>query len=311
MPHLLPSLPWLLARAGAKRSRLGQIGDDDIPRVLQSTQALTASLRPLAQERVHAYQALVGAGAAPLLSPAYLLAQPVQLALMLQPDFALAPMGLVHVANTIVREGKPDLCASFEAKAHVRDCTVGTKGNVRFALHTALRQTAGTFHVVSHYSYRRRGLRENAHGKGSSSDPRPISPLDAGFQGNAPETSMEWAFSSDGEQQDLHFSASAGRRYARVSGDWNPIHLWPITAKALGFRQPIAHGMLMAARAEAMVSALTPEHAHRQLEVQFKRPLLLPGQAKLTYAQLPQAIHMKLESVQHNTQETIFTATLQ
>ena len=34
-----------------------------------------------------------------------------------------------------------------------------------------------------------------------------------------------------------------GRKYAAVSGDHNPIHLYPLTAKALGFPRQIAHGM--------------------------------------------------------------------
>lgn len=34
-----------------------------------------------------------------------------------------------------------------------------------------------------------------------------------------------------------------GRAYASVSGDFNPIHLSVLSAKALGMRRSIAHGM--------------------------------------------------------------------
>ena len=42
-----------------------------------------------------------------------------------------------------------------------------------------------------------------------------------------------------------------GRRYAKVSGDVNPIHMSSLTAKALGFKRAIAHGMWVKAHALA------------------------------------------------------------
>ncbi|OEV03336.1 MaoC/PaaZ C-terminal domain-containing protein [Streptomyces oceani] len=39
-----------------------------------------------------------------------------------------------------------------------------------------------------------------------------------------------------------------GRRYGAVSGDRNPIHLHPVTARAFGFPSAIAHGMWSVAR---------------------------------------------------------------
>lgn len=41
------------------------------------------------------------------------------------------------------------------------------------------------------------------------------------------------------------------RRYAALSGDWNPIHLWDWSARLLGQRQAILHGMASAALLEA------------------------------------------------------------
>ena len=34
-----------------------------------------------------------------------------------------------------------------------------------------------------------------------------------------------------------------GVKYATIIGDWNPIHLWSLTAKLTGYKQPIIHGM--------------------------------------------------------------------
>ena len=66
-----------------------------------------------------------------------------------------------------------------------------------------------------------------------------------------------------------------GRRYAAVSGDRNPIHLYPLTAKALGFPRQIAHGMWSKARCVAALENRLPDAV--RVDVAFKKPILLPG----------------------------------
>ena len=43
-------------------------------------------------------------------------------------------------------------------------------------------------------------------------------------------------------------SADLGVKYAQVSGDWNPHHLWTWSSRLLGYKAPIAHGMWTMAR---------------------------------------------------------------
>jgi acyl dehydratase len=76
--------------------------------------------------------------------------------------------------------------------------------------------------------------------------------------------------------------ADAGRRYARVSGDYNPIHLWTVTARPFGFDRPIVHGMWSLAR---VVAALGPGLGTEALTVavSFKRPVALPAQVTLKH----------------------------
>jgi acyl dehydratase len=71
---------------------------------------------------------------------------------------------------------------------------------------------------------------------------------------------------------------SLGREYAAVSGDHNPIHLYPLTAKALGFPRQIAHGMWSLARCVAAVENRLPDAV--TVEVAFKKPVLLPSTAR-------------------------------
>jgi hypothetical protein len=80
---------------------------------------------------------------------------------------------------------------------------------------------------------------------------------------------------------ELDLSGSAGRSYARLSCDWNPIHLWQLTARLFGLKQPIIHGMYLLALAE--------RHAQEQfgqpithLAGTFARPVGLPGRIRLS-----------------------------
>lgn len=81
-----------------------------------------------------------------------------------------------------------------------------------------------------------------------------------------------------------HLRSGAGRRYARASGDYNPIHLWGLTARPFGFRRPILHGFCT----EAMVAHALIERrfggdpaALRRLRIAFRAPVLLPARPRL------------------------------
>ena len=77
----------------------------------------------------------------------------------------------------------------------------------------------------------------------------------------------------------LQLPSDLGRRYAAVSGDINPIHLNPLTAKAFGFPRAIAHGMWTHARCLAALSGRLPDAFTATAE--FRRPVLLPSAVTL------------------------------
>ena len=76
--------------------------------------------------------------------------------------------------------------------------------------------------------------------------------------------------------------AATGRRYARVSGDYNPIHLTGVTGRLFGFPGAIAHGMWSLARVAAVLTEADGPPAW--LAVRFIRPLVLPGNVELQRA---------------------------
>ena len=75
----------------------------------------------------------------------------------------------------------------------------------------------------------------------------------------------------------------AGRAYARASGDYNPVHLWPWSARLMGFERPILHGhcsIAMVANEMERLAGSVP----RRLTANFKAPLQLPARVRLEVA---------------------------
>lgn len=101
-------------------------------------------------------------------------------------------------------------------------------------------------------------------------------------------TSRETRRFKDGEDEDnyrtirdIFVPESTGIEYAKVSGDWNPIHLYKITAWPMGFKAPIAHGMWTLPRAMAVPGAFDDfvgdSSGRYSIDCSFKRPLFMPG----------------------------------
>ncbi len=68
--------------------------------------------------------------------------------------------------------------------------------------------------------------------------------------------------------------------FAGVSGDFNPIHVHPLSARLFGFPRAIAHGMWTQARCLSGLAPRLPDAF--SVEVAFRKPILLP--AGVTFA---------------------------
>lgn len=174
----------------------------------------------------------------------------LQLELMTSGEFPYPLLGLVHIANTFTRSRTID--ASEELTVRVRATEPGEHPKGRtFVLVT---EVSTGDEVVwtgrSTYLYRT-GASSSEQRDRSSDEP-------AGTPG------ARWRLPDD-----------AGRRYADVSGDRNPIHLHPLTSRPFGFRRPIAHGMYTAARCLAALGPRIP--AATMVGVDFGAPLPLPS----------------------------------
>jgi hypothetical protein len=77
------------------------------------------------------------------------------------------------------------------------------------------------------------------------------------------------------ETEKWELPTNMGISYAKVSGDFNPIHLHTIGAKLFGFPKHLIHGWYSVSKTVArMQDKLSQPH---ELFVSFKKPLFLPG----------------------------------
>ncbi len=68
-----------------------------------------------------------------------------------------------------------------------------------------------------------------------------------------------------------------GLKYAAVSGDYNPHHLYGWTAKFIGFKQPIAHGMWSLTRAGASLEKRFGYPPAFKIQGSLKLPIFMPA----------------------------------
>ncbi|MCK5164512.1 MAG: hypothetical protein KAQ72_12375 [Desulfobacula sp.] len=85
------------------------------------------------------------------------------------------------------------------------------------------------------------------------------------------------------KQETIIVPPDTGRRYASVSGDYNPHHLYAVLAKLFGFKKAIAHGMWSLARVIASLDREFGIHDWAAIEAAFKLPIFMPATTALGY----------------------------
>ncbi|NHC21556.1 hypothetical protein G6553_00025 [Nocardioides sp. IC4_145] len=214
---------------------------------------LSFSRPPVTVERAHVerYAAVCGfpvKDTVPLPYP-HMLAFPLHMALMSDPAFPAPAIGTVHLENSITQHRPVRVGESLAVGVSVGPARLHAKGRV-FDFRTTVTADGETVWEESS-AYLRRG-------RGDESAPAGTTFPDA------PAGGTVWSLPGD-----------LGRTYAAVSGDHNPIHLYPLTAKALGFPRQIAHGMWTLARCTAALENRLADAV--RVDVAFKKPVLLPG----------------------------------
>jgi len=184
----------------------------------------------------------------------HVMAFPLHLCLMTDRSFPFSVLGLVHIANRIDVLAPIPVGASLDLSVRAEDLRPHRRGR-QFDL---IAEAA----LDGEVAWRGRSTYLNRGGGGN------------GASGEEPER-------ENGAEQDLEACAEwripgdMGRRYAAVSGDRNPIHMHPLSARLFGFPTAIAHGMWTKARCLAAFEGRTGETY--TIDAQFKSPLRIPG----------------------------------
>ena len=212
--------------------------------------------------RVAAYAAVCGfdparvrqEGFVPVTYP-HVLAMPLHLKIMANERFSLRPMGLIHLSNTIAVPGELRTGQVLDLVVTARNYRKTDAGLV-FDMNTEISAKGQpvwreTCVFMSRWpdSAQRTGTRP----------PRPP---------KAPKDASVLA------ELDVRLGTAWG--YARVSNDFNPIHLNDRAARFFGLRGAISHGMWSLARSLAAAPGPAPGRDAR-LETQFLTPVQLPA----------------------------------
>lgn len=254
-----PSLGSLYAKAAGARVRAMLPGSKPdgggLPMVEHHLEALDIDAAHLV-----AYQRLMGDTVRDELPSVFVhgLAFPVAMSVLVRKDFPLPLLGMVHLANKVkhLRPISPRATLSVTAYATgLREHRAGT------ALDVVAEVREGKELVWRGVStYLARGVWQGPK-PGSTAEPR------AAFA--APVRTASWKLAAD-----------TGRAYAAVMGDYNPIHLWAASAKALGMKRAIAHGMYLAGRA---LAGAAPHGDGYDWDIEFATPVLLPSSVEVSF----------------------------
>jgi acyl dehydratase len=180
----------------------------------------------IGQAHIARYRAALGFGGSHVpLTWYYLLAQRAHLGAMLGAPLPFRLVGIIHLENSLCAGIPPHPDHPLELETAIGIGAPGDNGAVHATLDTlAVQDGATVFSCRSSYLVVR-GRRSGA----------PRTPATAA---GAMAPLAAW-----------QLAASSGRDYAALSGDWNPIHLWPWSARLMGLQAPIIHGMHTLGRA--------------------------------------------------------------
>ncbi|GGN28828.1 MaoC/PaaZ C-terminal domain-containing protein [Streptomyces fuscichromogenes] len=241
-----PSLGPLLALGALRSPFRHPTPDADFPR----TGLLLPGIRP-DLEKVAAYERVCGFATGddglPVTYP-QVLGFPLAMRLMSARDFPLPLLGLVHTSITIERYAELPGDGTYDMTVHVERLSPHRRGTEATVV-TGVRVGEDVV-WESRSTYLARHRTRHTGGTAGSEPPEPLPVVE------------QWRIAGD-----------VGRRYGAASGDRNPIHLHPLTARLFGFPRAIAHGMWTVAR--CLAAHGVPERA--EVRAEFRAPVLLPA----------------------------------
>lgn len=185
----------------------------------------------------------------------HVLAMPLHLKIFAQRAFTLRPMGLIHLSNVIERLATLEAGRPLDITVAARNYQRTDAGLAFDMLTTLSAEGRAQWRETCVFLARNLAPVERAVGR----PPRPP---------KVPKNAAVLA--------EFAVSLDTAWAYARVSDDYNPIHLNDRAARFFGLRGAIGHGMWSLARSLAQVPLPVIPHGAR-IETQFLTPVQLPA----------------------------------
>jgi acyl dehydratase len=256
----MPSLSKLYVNAAATAARRRLLGADlgaVLPETSHQVRGVKADVVKLT-----AYQHLIGEPATDVLPAGFIhaLAFPLAMSVMNRDDFPLPLLGMIHLRNMVEQRRAISFTESLVITASAENLR-GHRSGTQLDMVAEVSSSKGEEIIWRGVStYLAKGVFLPGIDKPSAN------PAPEDFR--PPNPTAIWQLGVD-----------TGRAYAAVSGDFNPIHLSALSAKALGMRRSIAHGMYLSSRALADVGAAKGEAF--DWDVSFEAPVFLPARVAL------------------------------
>lgn len=184
------------------------------------------------------------------------LSQSLQMNMMVKEPFPFAMLGLVHIHNSVTQYRRIKDTASFKMTVKFDNLQEHDKGKQFDFVTHVYENDELVWQGVSTYLSRQ---------KKPKTAKKP------------PEATQKPTLDENDLHQFWQIAEDIGRRYAFISGDFNLIHLHPLSAKAFGFPKAIAHGMWTKAKCLAQLDDLPTAF---RCDVDFKLPVFLPSEVE-------------------------------
>ena len=249
-PSLFPSImrALLLPRTGFNKVK-------QLPNI--SAKYFNVQVDPAHLSRYLACCHLEGDGYLPIVYP-HVLAARLHMNILTHRAFPIKLLGAVHKDNHIIAHRKIEVNERFDIETQITTHRIMAKG-LEFDFTTTLTtqneivwESTSTFFIRGRF--------------GTEVHLAPLSNITAAQ--DLTDTA-QWLLKSN-----------MGKRYARITCDYNPIHISTILAKLFGFKRDLLHGMCTLAMAVGQLPKLDTSGAI-QLDVAFKGPMYLNNQATL------------------------------
>ncbi len=208
------------------------------------------------------YETVLGLASSPVLPVLYphVLSGGMHMHMLTHPDFPIRLLGSVHLKNSIKQYQGIDIQSEMDIHSAIGEYRLTAKG-LEFDFSTQVKvEGKVVWEELSIY-------------------------FKAGKFGGKEHPSEQSSFELDSLTQgdkmaDWEVPKNRGKQYAKITGDYNPIHMSPTLAKLFGLKRDIAHGFGVLAQAIEQAGFNTT-HKPCQVDVVFKGPVFLQSQVNV------------------------------